>query len=217
MIGYVCVGRDGSDAYAVNLCASPRRRPMTSVITWYDVLGVLPDAPPDDIRDAWQARNAALRADTYATAAPDVLSAADRARQAVAEAWRVLADPADRERYDDAAGFRRPGEGLASPSRGPLGPDVSLGPGWSMADEEALEPYSDPHGRQLVPDVRGLFFQACMDVAGRIGLHVAPVQLTPHPMPVEGLVVGQTPAPGERVHRNSTLTVQVWHPPHPDA
>jgi beta-lactam-binding protein with PASTA domain len=34
-------------------------------------------------------------------------------------------------------------------------------------------------------------------------------------MPVDGLVVGQKPAPGERVHRNSTLTVQVWHPPEP--
>jgi hypothetical protein len=27
---------------------------MTSVITWYDVLGVLPDATPDDIREAWR-------------------------------------------------------------------------------------------------------------------------------------------------------------------
>jgi hypothetical protein len=54
-----------------------------------------------------------------------------------------------------------------------------------------------------------------MEVVGRLGLHVAPVRLTPHPMPVDGLVVGQKPAPGERVHRNSTLTVQVWHPPEP--
>lgn len=185
---------------------------MTSVITWYDVLGVLPDAPPGDIRGAWQARTAALRPDALAGAAPDVLSAADRARQAVEEAWRVLADPAAREAYDEAVGFRRAGEGLAAPARGPLGPDVSLGPGWSTADEEALEPYLDPHSREVVPDVRGLFFQACLEVAGRVGLHVAPVQLTSHPMPVEGLVVGQTPAPGERVHRDSTLTVQVWHP-----
>ena len=34
---------------------------MTSVITWYDVLGVLPDATPDDIREAWQMRGAALQ------------------------------------------------------------------------------------------------------------------------------------------------------------
>ena len=82
-----------------------------------------------------------------------------------------------------------------------------------MADEQALEPYSDRSSRVPVPDVRGLFYQACMEVAGRVGLHLAPIRLTPHPMPVEGLVVGQAPAPGKRVHRNSMLTVQLWHPP----
>jgi hypothetical protein len=168
------------------------------------------------LRDrAWQARTAALQPDTLAGAPPDVLTAADRARRAVAEAWRVLADPAARQSYDERIGIRRPGEGLASPDRGPQGPDVILGEGWSEADEEALQPYSDPHGRTLVPDVRGLFFRACLEVTGRVGLHVAPIMLTPHPLPVEGLVVGQTPAPGEHPHRDSTLTVQVWHPSQP--
>src|SRR5215831_14933180 len=95
---------------------------MTSVITWYDVLGVLPDAPPDDIREAWHARLAALQAGRLAGASSEALAAADRARQAVQEAWRVLADPAARESYDEEAGFVRPGEGLAPPGRGPLGP-----------------------------------------------------------------------------------------------
>jgi hypothetical protein len=188
---------------------------MMSAITWYDVLGVLPDAEPQDIRAAWQARNAALQPDTLAGASPDVLSAADRARQLVQEAWGVLANPAARASYDEKIGFARPGEGLTSPGRGPSGPDVSLGQGWSTADEESLEPYPDPHSRVVVPAVTGLFYGACMEVAGRLGLHVAPVRLTPHPMPVDGLVVGQTPAPGERVRRDSTLTVQVWHPSEP--
>jgi len=185
---------------------------MTSDLTSYDVLGVLPDATPDEIREACQARKAVLRQGTLAGAPPEVLSAAERALQAVEEAWRVLADPAARESYDERIGIFRSGEGLTPPSRGPSGPDVSLGGGWSQADEEALEPYSDPRARVAVPDVRGLFFQACMHVAGRIGLHVAPIQLTAHPLPVEGLVVGQAPAPGERMHRDSTLTVRVWHP-----
>jgi hypothetical protein len=188
---------------------------MTSVITWYDVLGVLPDATPDDIRAAWQARQAALGAGTLAGASPEVLAAADRARQAVQEAWRVLADPAARESYDEAAGFVRPGEGLAPPWRGPSGPDITLGPGWSTADEEALEPYAGRASRVVVPDVRGLFYRACTDVVGRVGLHVAPIRLTPHPMPVEGLVVGQEPAAGKRVRHDSTLTVRLWHPPKP--
>jgi DnaJ domain len=182
------------------------------VITWYDVLGVLPDAPADEIRTAWQARMAALQPGVLAGAPAEVLAAADRARQAAAEAARVLADPAAREAYDEEIGFARPGEGLEPPWRGPSGPDVALGPGWSEADEEALEPYADRPSRVGVPDVTGLFYQACLDVAGRAGLRVEPVTLTAHPMPVEGLVVGQTPAPGGRAHRDGTLTVQVWHP-----
>ena len=188
---------------------------MISLVTWYDVLGVLPDAARGDIREAWQARKALLQPGLLAGASPDVLSAAERARQAAEEAWGVLGDPAARESYDQQIGFARPGEGLTPPWRGPSGPDVSLGMGWSRADEEALEPYSDPPSRVVVPDVKGLFYGACMDVAGRAGLHVEPVRLTPHPMPVEGLVVGQTPAAGDRVHHASRLTVQLWHPSEP--
>jgi DnaJ domain/PASTA domain len=189
---------------------------MTVLVTWYDVLGVLPDATVDDIRQAWQERTATLQPGTLAGVSPEVLAAADRARQAVEEAWRVLADPAARESYDEAIGFARPGEGLAAPWRGPTGPDVSLGQGWSTADEDALERYADRPSRVVVPDVSGLFYRACMDMAGRVGLHVEPVLLTSRPAPVEGLVVGQTPAAGERVHRDSRLTVRLWHPSEPD-
>ena len=121
---------------------------LTSVITWYDVLGVLPDAPLEDIREAWQARREALQPGLLAGAPPDALSAADGARQAVAEAWRVLADPAARESYDEQIGFSRPGEGLDPHRRGP----------------ERLS-------RVVVPDIRGLFYGACLDVVGRVGLH----------------------------------------------
>src|SRR5271169_5155901 len=117
---------------------------MTSGITWYDVLGVLPDAAPQDIRAACQARWAVLQPGALAGAPPDVLSAADRARQVVEEAWGVLGDPVVRECYDEEIGFARPGEGLGPPGLGPSGPDVSLGKGWCTADEESLEPYSDP-------------------------------------------------------------------------
>jgi PASTA domain len=156
---------------------------------------------------------AALQPDMLAGAPPKVPSAAQQALQMVDEAWRVLADPAARESYDQDIGFLRPREGLAPPSRGPLGPDISLGEGWSTADEEALEPYSDRPSRVVVPHVEGLFYRTCMDVAGRVGLRLEPIRLTPRPMPVEGLVVDQTPAPGKRVHRDSTLTVELWHPP----
>jgi beta-lactam-binding protein with PASTA domain len=38
------------------------------------------------------------------------------------------------------------------------------------------------------------------------------VRLTAQPMAVEGLVVDQSPAPGSKVRRDGTVTVQVWHP-----
>ena len=92
---------------------------MMSAITWYDVLGVLPDAPPEDIRAAWQARKALLQSAALAGAPPDARPAADRARHMVDEAWGALGDPAARASYDAEIGFARPGEGLAPPWRGP--------------------------------------------------------------------------------------------------
>src|SRR5690242_5043021 len=107
---------------------------MTRVITWYDVLGVLPDAAPEDIREAWQARRNALQPAALAGNPSIVLSAADRARHAADNAWRVLADPAARKAYDVEIGFERPGEGLAPPSPGPSEPALALSEGWSTAD-----------------------------------------------------------------------------------
>ena len=72
-------------------------------------------------------------------------------------------------------------------------------------------------GRNAIDQKIGDFYGACMDVTGRVGLHVNPIRLTSRPMPVEGLVVGQTPAAGDRVRRDSRLTVRLWHPPEPAA
>lgn len=70
-----------------------------------------------------------------------------------------------------------------------------------------------PSRRITVPELRGLFFRACRDVVTTTGLRLAVERLTEDPMPVEGLVVGQSEKPGSHVRRKSTLTVQVWHPP----
>jgi hypothetical protein len=70
-----------------------------------------------------------------------------------------------------------------------------------------------PRGRRLtVPDVRGLFYRPCQEVVVMAGLRPAVIRLTQDPLPVEGLVVGQSPDPGATVRYQSTLTVQVWHP-----
>ena len=70
-------------------------------------------------------------------------------------------------------------------------------------------------GRVTVPDIRGLFYSVCSPIAIRLGLRVAAVRLTEHLMPVDGLVVSQSPRPQSRARRGSTLTAQIWHPPAP--
>jgi curved DNA-binding protein CbpA len=75
----------------------------------------------------------------------------------------------------------------------------------------------DPQGparsrRTTVPDLRGLFYRSSQAVAARARLRLAVVRLTADPLPVEGLVVGQSPEPEATVRRRSTLTVQIWHP-----
>jgi hypothetical protein len=76
-------------------------------------------------------------------------------------------------------------------------------------------PDAAPEDIRAAWQVRKAALQPGMLAGAPLGLHVAPIRLTPHPMPVDGLVVGQTPAAGERVRRDGTLTVQVWHPSEP--
>jgi hypothetical protein len=69
-----------------------------------------------------------------------------------------------------------------------------------------------PASPVAVPDVRGLFYPVCVEVARQNGLHVTTIRLTERPMAVTGLVVDQDP-PSGAVRRGGQLTVQVWHPP----
>jgi hypothetical protein len=62
-------------------------------------------------------------------------------------------------------------------------------------------------------DVRGLFYSVALEVTGRIDLHLAPIQLTQNPMPVDGLIVVQRPQSPAKVRRDSEIEVEVWHPP----
>jgi hypothetical protein len=195
-------------------------------ITWYDVLGVLPAAPAERIQHQYDAKTSLLRAELLSGASSRVLTAATRAQGILDAARRVLGDPVSRERYDEAVGFRRSGEGLAGtggvPSDPGWGPsDFSFAGGTQVAEmigslmalTDWLAPHPHPPRRVPVPDVRGLFYAACLEVGGRLGLHVTAVRLTEHPMPVDGLVVDQYPLPPAKARRGSALTVQVWHPP----
>lgn len=194
-------------------------------ITWYDILDVLPDASVDTIQQAYDAKASLLRPPLLSGAPSKVLTAASRAQAILDAARRALVDPVNRERNDETAGVRRDRPGLVQT------PDVPTEPGWGPADfdfaagqpgEEALgalmaltgwlTPHPQPPRRIPVPDVRGLFYAVCLEVAGRLGLKVTAVRLTEHPMPVDGLVVDQSPLPPAKMRRASALTVQVWHP-----
>jgi curved DNA-binding protein CbpA len=188
------------------------------MLTWYDVLGVAPGAAPGQVQSAYRERARQLDPLEFDGAPLKVRKAADAARAAVGEAWQVLGDAAARRRYDEQIGGWRKGEGLdrarSTPSGGGALPGRSVTADMVIAGlADLMTPHPSPPRRVVVPDVRGLFTRSCLRVAGDLGLHLEMSQLTEHPMPVEGLVVDQSPLPGTKVSRSSTLTVEIWHPP----
>jgi curved DNA-binding protein CbpA len=197
---------------------------MRASITWYDLLGALPDASSEDIQQAYDAKAGLLRPELLASAPSRVVTAAARAQGIIDAALRVLGDPVHRRRYDEAAGLWGSGGGLGEPRDYPAGsglPDSDFAannPGAEVlrglgALNLWLDRHSDYQRRIPVPDFRGLFYDVFLGVVGRLDLQVTFIQLTEHPMPVDGLVADQSPRPSATLHRRGELTVQVWHPP----
>jgi DnaJ domain/PASTA domain len=199
---------------------------LAELITWYDILGVTAGAAADTINYAYAQRTAQLRPDLVAGAPSPVVAAATRAREAVQAAWLVLSDPDRRNRYDKEIGqHRKRGRGFAhGPHQHEQDPYDALRAANGLIDGDIWHGFSalaswmaplptPPRRRLIIPDVRGLFYRSCQAVVTMAGLRLEFVRLTPDPSPVEGLVVGQSPAPGTRARYQSTLTVQVWHPP----
>jgi len=181
---------------------------------------VLPDASPEQVQLQYASKAGLLRPELVTGAPSLVVTAVSRACEILNAARRVLADPANRARYDQAVGIRRDDGGLERPE------SVPSQPGWELMspdlETEALGAFlaltdwmTLPHmpSRVMMPDVRGLFYSVCLEVTGKLGFHVSAVRLTEHPMPVDGLVVDQSPGPAVKARWGSTLTVRVWHPP----
>lgn len=198
---------------------------MEQGTTWYTILGVLPGASAGEIQQAYDDKAGVLRPELIAGAPSNVVAAASRAQGFLDAALRVLGDPANRAGYDRQAGIVAAGGGLGGPGDSPTGSGyrssdfdfVAGGAGAEvlgalMALSDWLAPHPSPPRRAPVPDVRGLFYTVCLEIVGRLGLRITPVLLTPHPMPVDGLVVGQSPMPPAKIRRAGELTVQVWHP-----
>jgi len=202
---------------------------MEPGITWYDVLGAVPDAEASKIKRKYEDKAALLRPELISGAPSNVVKAVTRAQHILDTAWGVLGDPESRKRYDETIGLRRSGGGLGQPGSGiesaglaPPEPGGIIGDlGGDAVDVVAflleLSGWPEPRRRRnrpaAVPDVRGLFYPVCLEVAGRHGLVVRVVRLTERPMAVDGLVVDQDPRPPTRAQRGDKLTVQLWHPP----
>jgi curved DNA-binding protein CbpA len=202
---------------------------MAQNITLYDMLGVSPGASADTLRQARDERVRQLRPGVESGAPSPVVAAVARAREAVEVAGLVLSDPEARLRYDRQIGLQRDrglrGSGVFGEGAPRYGGDpyALMRAGTALLDTDLLEsfgallswlgqrPTSHPR-RVSISDVRGLFFRPCQQVATMAGLRLAVVRLTADPAPVEGLVTGQSPAPGAIARRQSVLTVQVWHP-----
>ena len=200
---------------------------MRSGITWYSVLGVLPGAETDQIRQHYDAKSDVLRPEHVTGEPSNVVSAVSRAQGLLDQAMRVLTDRESRRRYDEQIGIRRSGGGLGR--SGTLATEAGWDPpDFGVAGFEdagtALDVIAEmtdvftprpPRraGRMIMPDVRFLFYSACTEVAAKLDLRLTVVRLTEHPMPVDGLVVDQSPRPLTKARRSSGLTIQVWHPP----
>jgi PASTA domain len=195
---------------------------MAGQLTWYDILEISPDSSADDVQRAVEEKAGILGPELLSGAATKVVVAADRARATLETGRQILTDPASRQRYDEETGIRRTGGGLGSPQ--PVSPDAwawnargGMDAGFVMDTlgevvADWLAPHPAPPRHVTVPDVRGLFAGPCRRLIGARGLHVEVVRLVQNPMPVEGLVVDQSPPPGGSVRRSGTVTVQVWHP-----
>ena len=200
---------------------------MEPGITWYDILDVLPGAEPAKIRREYDAKASLLRPELISGAPSDVIQAISRAQGMLQEAWLVLGDPVSRELYDESIGLRGPGGHLREPGsnpdgsgRGPSDMGITGDPGGGAAGGAmTVTGRRGPQRRRAkhvaAPDMRGLFYHVCLEVAARRNVHVTTVRLTQHPMPVEGLVVDQSPRPPAKLERHGQLTIYVWHPPAP--
>ena len=121
-----------------------------------------------------------------------VLKAAEVAKAAADEAWRVLGEPVARQLYDSQIGARGNGEGLDRPEPVPSGPGGEIYGRGINADivmaalADVMTPHPSPARRVIVPDLCGLLAGSCLRVAGDLGLHLETVHLTARPMAVEG-------------------------------
>jgi len=97
-------------------------RDEQTTLSYYEVLGVRPDAGQKEIRDAYLARTRVCHPDRHAGPGQEVLQAANDTMQLLNRAYAVLGDPESRRRYDDSLAS---GGGQAGPEAIEVEPAVT--------------------------------------------------------------------------------------------
>jgi curved DNA-binding protein CbpA len=194
-------------------------------LSYYEVLGIPPNASPDEIRHAYLAKAGQFHPDRFTGAPREVGEAMTKAAAIVDNAGRVLGDPTLRVDYDrklktmsntTSTAARTGGlEGEPSVPSSTSGFDSPLEDVIDALEAHAawLEPNAASPSRHVtVPDVTGHKASDVFYEVAKADLHINFVRLTDNPAPVDGVVVAQDPPAGTSVRRHSILTVEVWHP-----
>jgi uncharacterized RDD family membrane protein YckC len=113
--------------------------------TYYELLGVAPDAPKDEIRSAYQAKLADVREDRTReeeTRRPsdDVIRAKRDEEAQLRTAWQILSDPVQRQRYDERVHVDGAGEADSEAAEAGGAAVADEGGGEAVADELVLTP-----------------------------------------------------------------------------
>ena len=95
---------------------------MRPCITWYDLLGALPDASSEDIQQAYDAKAGLLRPELLSDAPSTVVTAAAREQGIIDAARRVLGDPVRRSGTTKRPACGAAAGAWASPGTTPPGP-----------------------------------------------------------------------------------------------
>ena len=85
---------------------------------YYEILGVSPGASQEEIKKAWKKKMRQFHPDRFANADEETKEYANEMAKLINEAYHVLKDPEEREKYDIRMGYKKP----------PSAPVVTPGP-----------------------------------------------------------------------------------------
>jgi hypothetical protein len=165
------------------------------VVTHYDVLGVAPDAPLDEIKRAYYDRARLYHPDAHASSSPAVRAEAERTMQALNTSWSVLREPARRRRYDRFLGRDTADARAATPSRSAEANGSTKTATATATMVRGRGRVTDPRrGTRPVPErppraALGVGFQYWFGAAGHRGVHGMNLRVTGSSLrPLRGLV-----------------------------